>query len=134
MRIRYVMFFSLLLLAAVCGSTVEAHLELTETRTGYSGPCQSDYIEFKVTQSGNLGGLIVFILPDGLNPIIYNFPAVDVTEGEYITLRLYTSGDEFIVELADSLSECTIASSCYRYTARLRRASSTRLAVPYTLL
>ena len=64
----------------------------------------AEYIEFKATAAGNLNGLRLYIMYDATNPFVYNFPAVTVAEGEYITLHLQTLESGCVDELGDNLS------------------------------
>ena len=88
-------------------------LEINELRTEFSSAAKrAEYIEFKVKQDGNLNGLRLLIMYDAKSPFIYNFPAVDVSLGEYITLHLRTLESTCIDELEDDLSLSGGTDSC----------------------
>jgi len=88
------------------GETQEKNLlMLNELRTEFAGSGKrAEYIEFKTTAAGNLKGLSLHIMYDAVNPFVYAFPAVDVAEGEYITLHLQTFESVCIDELGENLS------------------------------
>jgi len=80
-------------------------VQITELQYEYLVASQrAEYIEFKVLAAGNLKGLQVHIMYEANNPFIYNFPPVDVAEGEYITLHLRTYQNTCIDELGNNLS------------------------------
>jgi len=88
-------------------------LEINELRTEYSSTSRrAEYIEFKVKQSCNLNGISLHIMYDPKNPFIYNFPAIDVLLGEYITLHLRTLETVSVDELGDNLSLSGGTDSC----------------------
>jgi len=80
-------------------------LMLNELRTEFAGlGKRAEYIEFKATAAGNLKGLSLHIMYDAGKPFVYNFPAVTVASGEYITLHLQTFESVCIDELGENLS------------------------------
>jgi len=88
-------------------------LEINELRTEYSSTSKrAEYIEFKVKQAGNLFGYGLHIMYDSIKPFIYNFPAIDVTLGEYITLHLRSLESNCIDELGDDLALSGGTDSC----------------------
>ena len=92
-------------------------LEINELQTELSTIVKhAEYIEFKVTQSGNLDGVSFHIMYEANNHFIYNFPAVDVSSGEYITLHLQTLESVCVNELGENLSLSSGNESCH--TAR----------------
>ncbi|MDR1240184.1 MAG: hypothetical protein LBK27_08715 [Treponema sp.] len=62
-------------------------LLITEMRTEVRKP-QGEYVEFKTLAAGNLGALRLFIASNPKNPLIYEFPPVEVAAGEYILIHL----------------------------------------------
>ena len=88
-------------------------LEISELRTEYSSEAKrAEYIEFKVKSAGNLNGLRLYIMWNAKTPFIYDFPAVDVSSGEYVTLHLRTLESNCINELGKNLSESAGTDSC----------------------
>ena len=88
-------------------------LELNELYTEYSGTKKrTEYIEFKVKQTGNLNGFSLHIMYNGKTPFIYSFPDIDVTLGEYITLHLRTLESGCVNELSADLTMSGGTDSC----------------------
>ena len=79
-------------------------LLINELRTEYSKP-KSEFIEFKMITSGNLGSLQVFIAGNYKIPMVYEFRPVEVAAGEYVVLHLRTLDDECRDEYGGSLDE-----------------------------
>jgi hypothetical protein len=79
-------------------------LQITELRTEYSKP-KCEFIELKTTKAGNLGALRVYIASNYKNPLIYEFPSIEVADGEYITLHLRTTEENNRDELGSNLEE-----------------------------
>ena len=73
---------------------------------------RAEYIEFKVTQTGNLHGISLNIMKDAKNPFVYNFPNIDVAKGEYITLHLRTLETICKDELGNNLALSGGTDSC----------------------
>lgn len=68
-------------------------LLITEMRTEYKssdGKYNVEYVEFKTLEAGNLGALRLFIASNSKDPLIYEFPPVEVDAGEYVLLHLRT--------------------------------------------
>ena len=83
-------------------------LLINEIRTLYSGssnPPRAEFIEFKMLSEGNLGALQVFITSNTKNPMIYQFPSIEVEEGEYVVLHLRKLNPLSVDELKDNLAE-----------------------------
>jgi hypothetical protein len=80
-------------------------LLINELRTEYSRP-NSEFIEFKILESGNLGAMRVFIAGNYKAPLVYEFSPVEVKAGEYVLLHLRTleesSKDEYGTNLDES--------------------------------
>jgi hypothetical protein len=79
-------------------------LVINEIRTEYSKP-KCEFIELKTLQSGNLGAMRLFIAGNYKTPMVYEFPSVEVTVGEYITLHLRTTEESNCDELGKNLEE-----------------------------
>ncbi|MCL2600502.1 MAG: hypothetical protein FWD88_04910 [Treponema sp.] len=79
-------------------------LWITELRTDYSRP-RAEFIELRTFGAGNLGALRVFIASNARNPLVYEFPPVEVGSGEYITLHLRKIEDASRDELGTNLAE-----------------------------
>jgi len=80
-------------------------LMLNELRTEVSiSGKRAEYIEFKARAAGNLKGLSLHIMNNAAKPFVYNFPAVTVASGEYITLHLQILESGCVDELGDDLS------------------------------
>jgi hypothetical protein len=60
---------------------------INELRTEYSKP-RTEFVELKTLEAGNLGALRLFIIGHTANPLVYEFPPVEVAAGEYILLHL----------------------------------------------
>jgi len=90
-----------------------AMLLINELKTEYSSSAKrAEFIEFKVTNAGNLKGISVHFMFNANNPFVYNFPDVNVRKGEYITLHLRTLEDTCVNELGDNLSLSGGTDSC----------------------
>jgi len=90
-----------------------AMLLINELKTEFSSSSKhAEYIEFKVTNAGNLNGISVHIMYNANNPFVYNFPDVNVGKGEYITLHLRTIENNCVNELEDNLSLSGGTDSC----------------------
>ena len=79
-------------------------LLINEIRTEYSKP-RCEFIELKTLQAGNIGALRVFIAGNFKTPMVYEFPPVEVSAGEYITLHLRTTEESNCDELGKNLDE-----------------------------
>ncbi|MDR0456578.1 MAG: hypothetical protein LBH20_07860 [Treponema sp.] len=79
-------------------------LRINELRTEYSKP-KCEFIELKTLRAGNLGALRVFIAGNNKAPMVYEFPPVEVANGEYITLHLRTTEESNCDELGSNLDE-----------------------------
>ncbi|MDR0315995.1 MAG: hypothetical protein LBH97_03745 [Treponema sp.] len=77
---------------------------INELRTEYSKP-KAEFIEFKILEAGNLGALRVFIAGYNKNPLVYEFPPIEVGKGEYIVLHLRTVEETCRDELGGNLNE-----------------------------
>jgi hypothetical protein len=77
---------------------------INEVRTEYSKP-KSEFIEFKTAEAGNIGALRLFIAGNSKNPLVYEFPSIEVGANEYITLHLRTLEDGCRDELGSDLTE-----------------------------
>jgi len=90
-----------------------ALMVINELKTEYAlSANRAEYIEFKVTQSGNLNGISLNIMNKAKNPFVYNFPAINVSLGEYITLHLRTLENNCKDELENNLALSGGTDSC----------------------
>jgi len=78
-------------------------LHITEIRTEYSKP-KVEFIEIFTTSAGNLGALSVITALNGIDRPIYEFPPIEVAQGEYIVLHLRTLEDACVDELTGDVS------------------------------
>ena len=78
-------------------------LLITELRTEYSKP-KVEFIELYTTSAGNLGALSVITAINGVSKPLYEFPPVEVSQGEYIVLHLRTIEEGCVDEVSDDLS------------------------------
>jgi hypothetical protein len=62
---------------------------INELRTEYSKP-KTEYVELKTLEAGNLGALRLFIPGNTKNPMVFEFPPVDVAAGQYVVIHLRT--------------------------------------------
>jgi hypothetical protein len=60
---------------------------INELRTEYSKP-KTEFIELRTNGPGNLGALRLFIASNTKQPLIHEFPPVEVKKGEYIVIHL----------------------------------------------
>jgi len=83
-------------------------IEINELRTEYSSSAsRAEYIELKVKSAGNLEGLKLYIMWDAKKPYIFDLPAIDVKQGEYVVIHLRTLESTCVNELGEDLSEST---------------------------
>lgn len=78
-------------------------LRITEIRTEYSKP-KVEFIELFTTSAGNLGALSVITALNGIDKPIYEFPSIEVGQGEYIVLHLRTVEEGCVDELEGDLA------------------------------
>lgn len=78
-------------------------LVINEIRTEYSKP-KVEYIEVYTKSAGNLGALSVVVALDGIEKPLYEFPPIEVSQGEYILLHLRTLEEACVDELAGDLA------------------------------
>ena len=78
-------------------------LVFNELRSEYSKP-KVEFIEFLTLGAGNLGAMRLFIASSSLSNPVYEFPPVEVTEGEYIVLHLRTVEEGCLDETGQDLS------------------------------
>ncbi|MDR2177381.1 MAG: lamin tail domain-containing protein [Treponema sp.] len=71
---------------------------INELRTEYSKP-KTEFVELKTLEEGNLGALRLFIAGYTANPLVFEFPPVEVDAGEYILIHLRSieSGENVMV-------------------------------------
>ena len=79
-------------------------LLINELRTENTKP-RYEFIEFKTLKAGNLGALRLFIAGNNKAPMVYEFPPVESSAGEYITLHLRTTEENCRDELGKNLAE-----------------------------
>ena len=77
---------------------------INELRTENSKP-RYEFIEFKTLEAGNLGALRLFIVGNYKEPMVYEFPPIESSADEYITLHLRTTEENCRDELGDNLAE-----------------------------
>ena len=78
-------------------------LIMNELRTTYSNP-RVEFVEFISKSSGNLGALRLFIASHSITRPAYEFPPMEIKEGEYIVLHLRTRDDAAVDETGDDLN------------------------------
>jgi len=81
-------------------------LIINEICTEYSNP-KTEFIEFKMKSSGNLGAMRVFITgnSNAAKETVYEFSPAEVKNGEYVVLHLRTIEDACRDENGSNLSE-----------------------------
>jgi len=81
-------------------------MRINELRTEYSkSASRAEFIELKISTAGNLSALRVIAASNYKNPIIYEFPPIEVKEGEYVVLHTRTLNDTCLDECGDNLRE-----------------------------
>lgn len=91
-----------------------ARLFINEFRKDYRSANEiGEFVELYVLKSGNLSGLEVYSAHDG-DSLKYAFPAIDVSEGDYISVHMRQSEDwsGMVSEEGDDLTLSTQADSC----------------------
>ena len=103
-----------------------ARLVINELRNVYTTRSISDvkvhcseFVELYVLKAGNLSGFEIYSANDG-DSKSYQFPAIDVSEGEYITVHMRTiaspssetDGEGMVSETEDDLTLSTHEDSC----------------------
>lgn len=91
-----------------------ARLFINEFRKDYRSANEiGEFVELYVLKSGNLSGLEVYSAHDG-ESLKYAFPAIDVSEGDYITVHMRQCEDwsGMVSEEGDDLTLSTQADSC----------------------
>ena len=79
-------------------------MRINELRTETAKP-KYEFIEFKILADGNLGALQVIVSGNYKNPLLYEFPSIEVKAGEYVTLHLRTTEEGQRDELGSNLAE-----------------------------
>jgi len=79
-------------------------LYINELRTEYSNP-RAEFIEFITRDAGNMGALRVYIASNTRDPLVYEFPSIEVAANEYISLHLRTIEADSRNELGSNLAE-----------------------------
>jgi hypothetical protein len=64
-------------------------LLINEIRTEYSKP-KTEFVELKTLEAGNLGALRLYIAGNTKAPLVFEFPPVETSAGEYVVLHLRT--------------------------------------------
>ncbi|MCA1949005.1 MAG: hypothetical protein LDL24_00390, partial [Treponema sp.] len=82
------------------------NMVITEIRTEYSKP-KVEFIELYTKSAGNLGAISVVTAINGKDKPIYEFPPIEVSQGEYIVLHLRTLEEGAVDELTGDLSRST---------------------------
>jgi hypothetical protein len=72
---------------------------INELRTEYGKP-KTEYVELKVLETGNLGALRLFIAGNIKRPMVFEFPPVEVSEGQYVVIHLRTVEEGVVNESA----------------------------------
>jgi hypothetical protein len=75
---------------------------INELRTEYSKP-KVEFVELRTESAGNLGALRLYIASNGLAEPIFEFPPVEVPEGEYIVVHLRTVEEGCVNETGEAL-------------------------------
>ena len=91
-----------------------ARLLINEFRKDFRAANEiGEFVELYVLKAGNLSGLEVYSAHDG-ESLKYAFPAIDVSEGDYITVHMRQSDQwsGMISEEGDDLTLSTHADSC----------------------
>jgi hypothetical protein len=77
---------------------------ITELRTELS-KLKVEFVELKTMGAGNLGALRLFVATNSLETPIYEFPPVEVAEGEYLVVHLRSAEAGVVNELGDDLGQ-----------------------------
>ena len=88
-------------------------LILSEIQTKYTNP-KAEFVEIYAKTGGNLSGVCIFSAKDGAKAR-YEFPAVEVSAGEFIVVHLRNSETGIVNETGDDLS---ISAGTYSSNAR----------------
>ncbi len=75
---------------------------INEIRTDYSKP-KVEFVEFFTLSAGNLAGMRLLNAANTVDPV-YEFPAVEVAEGEYIVLHFRSIEEGLLDELGSDLA------------------------------
>ncbi|MDR2102054.1 MAG: hypothetical protein LBP43_05735 [Treponema sp.] len=77
---------------------------ITELRTEVS-KLKVEFVELKTLSAGNLGALRLFITTNSMDIPVFEFPPVEVAEGEYLVVHLRSAEAGISNELEDDLGE-----------------------------
>ena len=77
-------------------------LVFNELRFDYTKP-KTEFVEFKVLESGNLGAMRLFIAHQSLTEPFYEFPPAEVKKGDYIVLHTRTVEEGCVDETGKDL-------------------------------
>ncbi|MDR3167323.1 MAG: hypothetical protein LBT93_05215 [Treponema sp.] len=77
---------------------------ITELRTEVS-KLKVEFVELKTLSAGNLGALRLFITTNSMDIPVFEFPPVEVAEGEYLVVHLRSAETGIVNELEANLGE-----------------------------
>jgi hypothetical protein len=78
-------------------------VQITELRTEYANP-KAEFVEIKTLSAGNLGALRLFIAGTSMEEPVFEFPPVEVAEGEYLVVHLRTLDPASVNETGPDLA------------------------------
>jgi hypothetical protein len=68
-------------------------LVINELQDDYAKDTRIEFVELKTLSAGNLGAIRLFITSYAKNPLVFEFPPVEVEAGEYVCVHLRTIGE-----------------------------------------
>jgi hypothetical protein len=83
----------------------ELRTEYSTTKTTTKTTVKVEYIELKMLSGGNMGAVRLFIAGTNKNPLVYEFPPIEIGDGEYVLLHLRTLEEDCRDELGGNLDE-----------------------------
>ncbi|GHU72720.1 hypothetical protein FACS189450_11050 [Spirochaetia bacterium] len=79
-------------------------LLITELQDNYTSNTRIEFVELKALSAGNLGAIRLYVTSYTKDPLVFDFPSVEVKAGEYICVHLRTLDEGAIDETGSDLT------------------------------
>ncbi|GHV05392.1 hypothetical protein FACS189485_12300 [Spirochaetia bacterium] len=80
------------------------NLLITELQDNYTKDTRIEFVELKALNAGNLGAVRLYITSYTKDPLVFDFPSVEVKTGEYICVHLRTLDEGAVDETGSDLT------------------------------
>jgi hypothetical protein len=79
-------------------------LVINELQDDYAKDARIEFVELRTLSAGNLGAIRLFITSYTKNPLVFEFPPVEVEAGEYVCIHLRTVDEGTVNETGPDLN------------------------------